>query len=74
MSANAPSDDAWASMLTLVAELQAKVATLESEVKVAQDKIETLEQEFDEPKTDPDIAAVVRYLANRDDVPESKVC
>ena len=74
MSAKAPSDDAWASMLTLVAELQAKVATLESQMKVAQDRTEVLEQEFEEPKTDPDIAAVVRYIANRDDIAESKVC
>ena len=74
MSAKAPSDDAWAQLSGMVAELQAKVATLESQIKVAQENIEMLEQEFEEPKPDPDIAAVVRYIANRDDVAESKVC
>ena len=74
MSAIAPSDEAWAILLTQVAELQAKVATLESQMKVAQNDIEALELEFSEPNTDPDIAAIVRYIANRDDVAESKVC
>ena len=74
MSAKAPSDDAWASMLTLVAELQAKVATLESQMKVAQENIEALELDVTDPTPDPRISAIVQYLARRDDISESKVC
>jgi hypothetical protein len=74
MSANAPTDDAWATLLTQVAELQAKIATLESQMKVAQEEIVSLDQEFTEQTTDPLLFAVIRYIADRDDVAESKVC
>ena len=74
MSAKAPTDDAWATLLTQVAELQAKIATLESRMKVAQEEIVSLDQEFTEQTTDPLLFAVIRYIADRDDVAESKVC
>ena len=74
MSANAPTDDAWATLLTQVAELQAKISTLESQMKVAQEEIVSLDQEFTEQPTDPLLFAVIRYIADRDDVAESKVC
>ena len=74
MSANAPSDDAWAQLSGMVAELQAKVATLESEMKVAQENIEALELDVTDPTPDPRITAIVQYLARRDDISESKVC
>ena len=74
MSDIAPTDDAWATLLTQVAELQAKIATLESQMKVAQEEIVSLDQEFTEQTTDPLLFAVIRYIADRDDVAESKVC
>jgi len=74
MSANAPSDDAWAQLSGMVAELQAKVATLESEMKVAQENIEALELDVTDPTPDSRITAIVQYLARRDDISESKVC
>ena len=74
MSAKAPTDDAWATLLTQVTELQVKIATLESQMKVAQEEIVSLDQEFTEQTTDPLLFAVIRYIADRDDVAESKVC
>ena len=74
MSTKAPTDDAWATLLTQVAELQAKIATLENQMKVAQDEIVSLDQEFTEQTTDPLLLAVIRYIAARADVAESKVC
>ena len=74
MSDKAPSDDAWAQLSGMVAELQAKVATLESEMKVAQENIEALELDVTDPTPDPRITAIVQYLARRDDISESKVC
>ena len=81
MSANAPSDDAWATMLALVAELQAKVATLESKATNTENRLNTLDEE---PGVDEfmlefhslhdEIRAIVNYIAKRDDVAESKVC
>ena len=74
MSDKAPSDDAWAQLSGMVAELQAKVATLESQMKVAQENIEALELDVTDPTPDPRITAIIQYLARRDDISESKVC
>ena len=74
MSDKAPSDDAWAQLSGMVAELQAKVATLESEMKVAQEDIEALELDVADPTPDPRISSIVQYLSRRDDISESKVC
>ena len=74
MSTKAPTDDSWATLLTQVTELQVKIATLESQMKVAQEEIVSLDQEFTEQTTDPLLFAVIRYIADRDDVAESKVC
>ena len=74
MSDKAPSDDAWAQLSGMVAELQAKVATLESQMKVAQEIIEALELDVTDPTPDPRITAIIQYLARRDDISESKVC
>ena len=81
MSANAPSDEAWAILLTQVAELQAKVATLENKATVVQHRLTALEQEpgLDEFMLEfnslhNEIRAIVNYIAKRDDVAESKVC
>ena len=78
MSAKAPSDDAWASMLTLVAELQAKVATLESKATNTENRLTELEQEpkLEDADLNPireEIREIVRYIARRDDIPESRV-
>jgi len=80
MSANAPSDEAWAILLTQVAELQAKVATLENKATVTQHRLTALE---DEPGLDEfmlefksiheELRDVVRYIARRDDIPEARV-
>ena len=43
-------------------------------MKVAQEEIVSLDQEFTEQTTDPLLFAVIRYIADRDDVAESKVC
>ena len=43
-------------------------------MKVAQEEIVSLDQEFTEQATDPLLFAVIRYIADRDDVAESKVC
>ena len=80
MSDKAPSDDAWASMLTLVAELQAKVATLESKATNTENRLKTLEEEpgLDEFMLEfrsihEELRDVVRYIARRDDIAESRV-
>lgn len=46
MSANAPSDEAWATLLTQVAELQRKIAMLESKAEIAENEVEALRTEF----------------------------
>ena len=80
MSANAPSDEAWAILLTQVAELQAKVATLENKATVVQHRLTALEQEpgLDEFMLEfnsihEELRDVVRYIARRDDISESRV-
>ena len=80
MSTKAPSDDAWATMLALVAELQAKVATLESKATNTENRLNTLEEEpgLDEfmlefKSIHEELRDVVRYIARRDDIPESRV-
>jgi len=81
MSTKAPTDDAWATLLTQVAELQAKIATLESKATNTENRLNTLEEEpgLDEfmlefHSLNDDIRAIVTYIAKRDDVAESKVC
>ena len=80
MSAIAPSDEAWAILLTQVAELQAKVATLENKATVVQHRLTALEQEpgLDEFMLEfrsihEELRDVVRYIARRDDIPEARV-
>ena len=45
MSATAPSDEAWAALLTQVATLQAKHASIESRLEVVETRITALDQE-----------------------------
>ena len=80
MSANAPSDEAWAILLTQVAELQAKVATLENKATVTHHHLTALEQEpgLDEFMLEfnsihEELRDVVCYIARRDKIPESRV-
>ena len=80
MSIKAPSDEAWAILLTQVAEHQAKVATLENKATADQHRLTALEQEpgLDEFMLEfrsihEELRDVVRYLARRDDIPESRV-
>ena len=78
MSVNAPSDEAWAILLTQVAELQAKVATLENKATVTHHHLTALEQEprLEDADLNPireEIREIIRYLARRDDIPESRV-
>ena len=80
LSSIAPSDEAWAILLTQVAELQAKVATLENKATVVQHRLTALEQEpgLDEFMLEfnsihEELRDVVRYIARRDDIPESRV-
>ena len=80
MSASAPSDEAWAALLTQVATLQAKHASIESRLEVVETRITALEQE---PTLDvfmqefhairDDIRDIVRYIARRDDISEMRV-
>ena len=78
MSASAPSDEAWAALLTQVATLQAKHASIESRLEVVETRITALEQE---PPFDPsdlselrdEVRAIVRYIARRDDISEVRV-
>jgi hypothetical protein len=46
MSTTAPSDEAWAALLTQVAELQVKIATLESAAEVDRLHIRALEDDL----------------------------
>ena len=78
MSANAPSDEAWAILLTQVAELQVQVASLESKATVTHHHLTALEQEpkLEDADLNPireEIREIVRYIARRDDIPESRV-
>ena len=78
MSASAPSDEAWAALLTQVATLQAKHASIESRLEVIDEHITALNQE---PIFDPtdlnelhdEVRAIVRYIARRDDISEVRV-
>jgi len=81
MSDKAPTDDAWATLLTQVAELQVKIATLESKATNTANRLNTIEEEpgLDEFMLEfrslhDEIRAIVNYIAKRDDVAESKVC
>ena len=47
MSANAPSDEAWATLLTQVAELQRNISRLESKAEIAENEVEALRTELD---------------------------
>ena len=80
MSSLAPSDDAWAQLSGMVAELQAKVATLESKATNTENRLKTLEEEpgLDEfmlefKSIHEELRDVVRYIARRDDIAESRV-
>ena len=80
LSSIAPSDEAWAILLSQVAELQAKVATLENKATVVQHRLTALEQEpgLDEFMLEfnsihEELRDVVRYIARRDDISESRV-
>ena len=78
MSIKAPSDEAWAILLTQVAELQAKVATLENKATNTENRLTELEQEprLEDADLNPiseEIRETIRYLARRDDIPESRV-
>ena len=80
MSANASSDEAWAILLTQVAELQAKLATLETKATVTHHRLTELEEEpgLDEfmlefKSIHEELRDVVRYIARRDNIPESRV-
>jgi septation ring formation regulator EzrA len=78
MSAKAPSDEAWSILLSQVAELQSKVATLENKATVATHHLRALEQEprLDHSHLEPireEIRDIVSYIARRDDIPELRV-
>ena len=78
MSAIAPSDEAWAILLTQVAELQAKVATLENKATVTHHHLTALEQEpkLEDADLNPireEIREIIRYIARGDDIPELRV-
>ena len=78
MSAKAPSDEAWAALLTQVAAIQAKHASIESRLEVIDEHITALNQE---PIFDPtdlnelheEVRDIVRYIARRDDISEVRV-
>ena len=78
MSATAPSDEAWAALLTQVATLQAKHASIESRLEVVETRITALEQE---PPFDPadltelgdEVRALRQYVATRDDISEMRL-
>ena len=78
MSATAPSDEAWAALLTQVATLQAAIARVSSRVEVLENRLTTLEQE---PTYDPadlaeladEVRALRQYVATRDDISEMRL-
>ena len=78
MSSKAPSDEAWSILLTQVAELQSKVASLENKATVATHHLRELEQEprLDHSDLEPireELRDIVSYIARRDDIPELRV-
>lgn len=78
MSAKAPSDEAWATLLTQIAELQRKIVALENRLDTFKPRITALEQEpsltfADLSEIKEDIRNLISYIARRDDVPEMKV-
>ena len=78
MSASAPSDEAWAALLTQVATLQADLARVSSRVEVLENRLTTIEQE---PTYDPadlaeladEVRALRQYVATRDDISEMRL-
>ena len=85
MSATAPSDEAWAALLTQVATLQAKHASIESRLEVIEeDSIIEMENRIvemeHEPTFDPsvfaelcdEVRALRQYVATRDDISEMR--
>ena len=78
MSASAPSDEAWAALLTQVATLQADLARISSRVEVLENRLTTIEQE---PTYDPadlaeladEVRALRQYVATRDDISEMRL-
>ena len=80
MSAKAPSDEAWSILLSQVAELQSKVASLENKATVATHRLRALEQEpgldafmLEWQSLHEELRDIVRYIARRDDIPELRV-
>ena len=78
MSASAPSDEAWAALLTQVATLQADLARITSRLEVGDEHITALNQE---PIYDPadlaeladEVRALRQYAATRDDISEMRL-
>ena len=78
MSASAPSDEAWAALLTQVATLQADIARVTSRLDVVDEHITALNQE---PIYDPadlaeladEVRALRQYVATRDDISEMRL-
>ena len=78
MSATAPSDEAWAALLTQVATLQADIARVSSRVEVLENRLSTLEQE---PTYDPadlaeladEVRVLRQYVATRDGISEMRL-
>ena len=78
MSASAPSDEAWAALLTQVATLQADLARITSRLDVVDEHITALNQE---PISDPsdlaeladEVRALRQYVATRDGISEMRL-
>ena len=78
MSASAPSDEAWAALLTQVATLQAALARITSRLDVVDEHITALTQE---PIYDPsdlaeladEVRALRQYVATRDGISEMRL-
>ena len=78
MSASAPSDEAWAALLTQVATLQADIARVSSRVEVLENRLTTIEQEptynpADLAELADEVRALRQYGATRDDISEMRL-
>ena len=78
MSASAPSDEAWAALLTQVATLQADIARVSSRVEVLETRLTTIDQEptynpADLAELADEVRALRQYVATRDDISEMRL-